>query len=79
MEKTFDNRFEERAHATRVFEQHVRDVQASVPPERLLTYEVSRGWGPLCDFLDKPRPDIPFPKTNTREEFRSIFLDGTRQ
>ena len=76
MEITFDNRFEDRDHAIRVFQDHVREVQSTVPADRLLTYEVSQGWEPLCAFLRKPAPDVAFPRTNTRQEFRSIFLDG---
>lgn len=73
MEQTFDNRFEDRAHAIAVFRQHIREVQETVAADRLLTYEVSEGWGPLCEFLACPEPSEPFPRTNTKEEFRSIF------
>ena len=31
-----------------------------VPKDRLLVYEVKEGWGPLCDFLNLPEPDMPF-------------------
>lgn len=31
-----------------------------VPKDRLLVYEVKDGWQPLCEFLNKPIPDIPF-------------------
>jgi hypothetical protein len=36
----------------------------------LLEFDVTRGWKPLCDFLDKPVPNDPFPWKNryaTRE------------
>lgn len=46
-------------------------VKATIPPERLLVYEVSQGWEPLCGFLEVPVPDEPFPVTNTTEDFRS--------
>ena len=35
-----------------------------VPKDRLLVYEVKDGWKPICDFLDKPVPEIPFPYKN---------------
>jgi len=35
-----------------------------VPKDRLLIYEVKDGWKPICNFLDKPIPDIPFPYKN---------------
>ncbi len=31
-----------------------------VPKDRLLVYEVKEGWGPLCNFLNLPEPDMPF-------------------
>jgi hypothetical protein len=45
-------------------------VQAAIPEGRLLVYDVSRGWQPLCDFLRVAVPSEPFPRTNERAEFR---------
>ena len=68
----FDGRFEDRAHAVEAFNRHNEEVQRSVPPERLLVYEVKEGWGPLCSFLGVPVPeDKPFPHLNDAKEFRS--------
>lgn len=33
-----------------------------------MTYAVMEGWSPLCRFLDKPIPDVPFPWENKRGE-----------
>ena len=35
-----------------------------VPKDRLLVYQVKEGWSPLCNFLDIPIPNIPFPYKN---------------
>jgi hypothetical protein len=59
-------------NAIKVFNQHNDTVQQTVPPERLLVYEVKQGWEPLCDFLEVPLPDSPFPHKNTREEFGKL-------
>ena len=68
----FGGRFEERPHAIEVFNRHSEEVRRSVPPDRLLVYEVKEGWGPLCSFLGVPVPeDKPFPHLNDAEEFRS--------
>ncbi|MEM9284139.1 MAG: sulfotransferase family protein [Verrucomicrobiota bacterium] len=32
--------------------------------EDLLEFRVVEGWAPLCEFLDQPIPDEPFPKLN---------------
>ncbi len=66
----FDGRFADRRHAIEVFERHADEVRASVPAERLLVYEVSEGWEPLCAFLGVPRPDTPFPWVNDAASFR---------
>ena len=40
------------------------DVQKKCPKEKLLTFDVRDGWEPLCKFLDKPVPNVPFPNSN---------------
>ena len=62
--ETFDNRFEDKAHAIEVFKRHNQDVRDSVDPARLLEFDVREGWAPLCRFLDVPIPDEPFPRLN---------------
>ena len=69
----FDGRPDDRAHATSVFREHIAEVQRTIAPERLLTYQVSKGWQPLCRFLGVPVPDAPFPHTNSTEAFRTRF------
>lgn len=59
----------EREQLVRAFEAHNEAVKETIPANRLLVYEVKQGWGPLCDFLDVPVPDMDFPRTNDREEF----------
>lgn len=61
---TFDGRFEDEDHAREVFQSHNNEVVRRVPPERLLVYDVKRGWGPLCEFLGVEVPDEPFPHLN---------------
>jgi hypothetical protein len=62
--ETFDNRFEDKAHAIEVFQRHNQEVRDSVDPARLLEFDVLEGWAPLCRFLDVPIPDEPFPRLN---------------
>ena len=69
LEKTFDGRFEDRAHAIGVFERHNEAVRKETPAERVLVYEVGDGWEPLCAFLERPIPDEDFPHVNSTEEF----------
>jgi hypothetical protein len=44
-------------------------VRTSLPPERLLVFDVEDSWQPLCAFLDRPVAAMPFPRTNNSEEF----------
>jgi hypothetical protein len=66
---TFHGRFEEKEYAIAVFNEHNEEVKRIVPPEKLLVYQVKEGWGPLCEFLGVPVPDVPFPHLNDRESF----------
>ncbi len=68
-QNTFDNRFEDKAYALKVFNDHIAEVKAVVPAEKLLVYEVKEGWEPLCAFLEVPVPDKPFPRLNDSAAF----------
>jgi len=73
----FQGRFSDRQAALALFDEHNRAVEREVPPERLLVYEVSQGWQPLCAFLGVPPPSVPFPRANERALFRRrAGLDG---
>jgi hypothetical protein len=52
------------------YEEHIAEVKAAVPPERLLVFSVDQGWGPLCAFLGIPQPATPFPNVNDRAEIK---------
>ncbi len=60
----------DREFAIEAFLKHNEEVKAYVPADRLLVYQVSEGWEPLCAFLGVPVPDKPFPRVNDTEEFR---------
>jgi hypothetical protein len=46
------------------------EVRTSVPAQNLLDFNISEGWPPLCQFLDVPVPDQPFPFKNKRKDFQ---------
>ena len=68
-EYVFDGRVEDRAHAIAVYNAHNEYVKATVPESRLLVFEASQGWEPLCRFLGVPVPTEPYPRVNTTEDF----------
>lgn len=41
---TFGGRFEDKDYAIRVFNDHIAEVRRTVPPERLLVFDVKEGW-----------------------------------
>lgn len=54
--------------------QHVRDlVRAQNREEQFLEFNVKQGWEPLCRFLGKPVPDIPFPNVNDTAEQQEMI------
>ncbi|MEM7345109.1 MAG: sulfotransferase family protein [Chloroflexota bacterium] len=69
----FEGEFDNRQKAIETVEQFNEAVKQHVPPERLLIYEVKQGWEPLCEFLDVPVPNTPFPHVNeSKEMIRAI-------
>ncbi len=53
-----------RKKAKDAYRAHYKNVRNITPPERLLEFKLSDGWEPLCKFLGKPVPDVPFPHVN---------------
>ena len=45
-----------------------------IPPERLLIHDAKNGWEPLCEFLGKPVPDTPYPRSNDAAKAKRVLL-----
>lgn len=63
-EGVFDGRFADKDHAIKVFEENIQEVKRTIPEQQLLIHEAKDGWEPLCEFLNKPVPSTPYPRTN---------------
>ncbi|KAJ0421148.1 hypothetical protein BJY00DRAFT_312330 [Aspergillus carlsbadensis] len=65
------------------YREHYALVRRLTPPERLLEFKLSDGWGPLCEFLEKPVPDVPFPHLNEKkwldEKVQIVALRGMKR
>lgn len=46
------------------YREHNERVQAIIPKEKLLIYNVKQGWKPLCEFLGCEIPEEEFPRAN---------------
>jgi hypothetical protein len=55
---------------------HQEEVKRTVAPERLLVWEASEGFEPLCEFLGVDVPAEPLPHVNDRETFLGRVIDG---
>jgi hypothetical protein len=69
--------------AVEAFNRHIAEVRSGVPADQLLVYQVSEGWGPLCEFLGVPVPDEDFPHINEsgdiKETVAQIFAERARR
>lgn len=65
----FGHRMRDRDTVIDVYRRHNATVREVIAADRLLVYEVSQGWEPLCAFLGAPVPDEPMPKVNATEDF----------
>lgn len=65
---------EVRVNARTVYRQHYEEMRKLVPKERLLEYTLGSGWEPLCNFLGKRVPGVPFPRVNEA----ALVKDRTR-
>jgi hypothetical protein len=56
-------------------QRHAEAVKRTVPSERLLVWDVTEGWGPLCEFLEVKVPDAPMPRVNDSAEFKARVIE----
>jgi Sulfotransferase domain len=74
LDDTFDNRFDDKAHAIAVFNRHNQEVRDTIDPKRLLVFEARQGWEPLCRFLEVSVPDEPYPRLNDTAFTQAMIL-----
>ena len=56
------------------YRQHNEKVQAVIPAEKLLVFNVKQGWKPLCEFLGCNVPSTPFPRLNVaHSDTKKVF------
>ncbi len=71
----FRNRFgadiADRESCIAAFNVHNARVKGTVPAGRLLVWQAGEGWEPICKALALEVPAEPFPRSNTREEWRA--------
>lgn len=53
-----------KSNAQKTYDEYYRNIRERIPAERRLEYTMGGGWEPLCAFLGKDVPDVPFPRLN---------------
>jgi hypothetical protein len=67
--RVFDDRSEDRDAAIAAYLAHQEHVRRTVPAEDLLVHHVGDGWEPLCTRFALAVPDVPYPSSNSTEDF----------
>jgi len=70
----FPNGFDDKPAAIARFNSWNSEVRQTIPRDQLLEFHPKDGWGPLCSFLGVEVPDVPFPQSNTTDEFNKRKL-----
>jgi len=65
--------FTDRDSAIAAYRANNQKVREVIPANQLLVFNVAEGWGPLCDFLGVPVPEVAFPHNHVRHEFWEHF------
>ena len=60
-------------NAISIYQEHYTLVRKLTPSHRLLEFEVSDGWEPLCLFLGKNVPEESFPRANDSEAIQKAI------
>ena len=50
------------------------EVRATTPPDRLLVWQATDGFEPLCEFLGVPVPEAEFPRLNESASFSDLMV-----
>ena len=67
----------DQAACVAAYEAHNAHVRATADPKRLLDWQATDGWEPICQALGVPVPSEPFPHTNSTEEFLGRRFEPT--
>ena len=70
-----ENRMQDREYMVDFFNKHTAEIIDSIDAERLLVYQVSDGWAPLCEFLEVPVPNLEYPRINSRNETKELLAN----
>ncbi len=68
--KTFE---EAKRDSREMYRKHYAEIRRTTPKEKMLEYALGTGWEPLCQFLGKEVPDVPFPYMNESQSLKMVI------
>lgn len=69
-EVQYEGNFKNKEATIALYEKFNEQIIATIPKKRLLVFDLSKGWNPLCEFLEVPVPNEDFPFKNKRKDFK---------
>ena len=73
----FEGRFADKDFAVQRYMEWNEDIKTIYAEDELLEYQVTEGWGPVCEFLGLPVPEgKPFPHLNDPNTFHERSSSG---
>jgi len=66
---TFDGDLWDKDKCIKIYKDNIEKCRSEVPLDRLIEFDPSLGWEPLCRGLDRTIPQKPYPHVNKAEEF----------
>ena len=74
-----DSKAELQNSTKRLYREHYEHIRRICPKERLLEFRLEEGWDPLCEFLGKKKPGVPFPRLNEGAALAEKFKEFNRR
>ncbi|EMD00617.1 hypothetical protein BAUCODRAFT_175871 [Baudoinia panamericana UAMH 10762] len=62
-----------RSNARKAYRKYYADIRGTVTKQRLLEFELSDGWEPLCKFLEEDVQNVRSPKPNEAKTIQIAF------
>ena len=66
---TFDGDLTNKDKCIKTYKENIERCRSEVPSDRLIEFNISLGWEPLCRGLDLKIPQQPYPHVNQAAEF----------
>jgi hypothetical protein len=66
---TFNGDLGDKDQCIKIYLENIERCRSETPSDRLIEFDASLGWKPLCRGLGCKIPKVPYPNVNTSAEF----------